>query len=140
MEDWKDKLVETVRPYLNSAEQLARNRREQMRTWCDYRGILNIKHIYNPQHVVELMELIEKWRSEDTAEQAPAKPTNPFIEVIVHETIRVAKFDYFEIKGFNHEFVNLKITSGTFYPQNLSELAKQLRDLADAHDSIYGDI
>ena len=141
MDDWKQKLFDAVTPYLEAeVGDHLRPRAVALTAWLNTCGLKKLNEISQPAQVVELMEITNRWYDEDVAKRPcapPPPPANPFIEETVRQTIRVAKFDYFEVKGFNHQFVNLKITIGTFYPQNLRALAKQLTDLADAHEAVY---
>ena len=140
MEDWKRKLVDAARPYLDGGTPRSRARREQLREWLLGRELNKIIDIKSAQHVVELMELIDRWHDEDVANKpcaAPAPPTNPFIVERIEREIKVANFGNFTIIGFNHQFVNINVPKCTYRPDQLRDLAKQLTDLADAHESIY---
>lgn len=137
--DWEEKLVDATRTLIESKDGEPKQlRRAELTLWLTERKLQRVVDIGSPQHVVELMELLDRWHDEDVAaDQTAAPPSNPFIEQEVRQVIRVETFEYFDIKGFNHQFVNLKLVDGVYYPENLRALAKQLTDLADAHEEIY---
>lgn len=138
MEDWKQKLLNAIKPYVG--EDSGSMRRAELREWLLGRELNKVIDIKSAQHAIEIMELIDRWHDEDVAKQpcaAPAQPVNPFIEERVERFIKRGTIGYITVKAVNYQFVNLNFNPGTCTPDQLRNLAKQLADLADAHEAIY---
>lgn len=140
MEDWKQKLVKSVRQYINREDLVGNARYMEMGKWLTKHNLKNLGYIETAQHVVELMEMIDRWHDEDVAKQpcaAPAPPTNPFIFERTERELLCGTQGALTVKACNHEFVNIAVADGRLGPSELRALARQLNDLAAAHETIY---
>lgn len=138
MGHWEQKMADALRPYLNGHYGLPR--REELRKWLSERNLVNISTITDPSHVVELMEMIDRWHDEDVAKQpcaAPAPPANPFIIERVYREIKRGTTANITVKTISHHGVSIGFNPRTYTPSQMRNLAKQLTDLADAHEAIY---
>ena len=141
MEDWGERLADAVREARASGNQTHREQRmAALRVWLHDRNLDRVTQIADPSHVVELMELINRWRDEDVAKQpcaAPAPPANPFIYEQLERRIRIETIDDITINDVTKAEIDIEVKADRYRPKDLRTLAKQLTDLADAHEAIY---
>ncbi|MBI1620068.1 hypothetical protein [Aquamicrobium zhengzhouense] len=140
MEDWKQKLVDAVRPYVRRKDLTGYRHLRDLGDWLLNRKLNNLDEITSPQHVVELMELIDQWHDDDVAKQPcapPEQPTNPFIVERIEREIKRGNYGHFVITEVKADSVVLRTVPATYTPKALRALAKQLTDLADAHEAVY---
>lgn len=77
------------------------------------------------------------WSVVRRASQTAAPPTNPFIVERIEREIKRGTIDDITVKAINFKFINVEINDGKYTPSQLRALAKQLTDLADAHEAVY---
>lgn len=140
MEDWKTHLKEAIRPYIEGGSRQAEHRRCELRAWFVMRGLSKLSSINTPHHALELMELINRWRDEDRPKQAdaaPPEPSNPFIVEKVKRKLALGWTGDLHLMSENRTSVDIAMNDIRYTPSQLRTLAKQLTDLADAHEAIY---
>ena len=140
MEDWKRKLVDAVRPYVHREDLIGRARHEELRDWLIDRDLNKIIDIKSAQHAIELMELIDCWHDEDAANKpcaAPPEPSNPFIVEKVKRKLALGWTGDLRLMLENRTSVFIAMNYIRYTPSQLRALAKQLTDLADAHEAVY---
>lgn len=138
MEDWKAKLRNSVIPYLMAeVGNHLRPRDNELYIWLRAHGMTKLNEISQAEHVVEVMELIDRWRDEDAAKQFCAPPANPFIVERVERKIPCTSYGHLAVMKYDPERINITLQYDIYSPAELRTLAKQLNDLADAHEAIY---